>query len=265
LPPSAACCGVASAAALAACADAHCPPRCRDTTANALSWALHALHHHPEVEQRLLREAAEVLGGASADAPRQQPVEAAGKAAAAAEGTGQAPGSQQQQQQQQQAGAGAGGLPCYEQVRHMKYAQAVLLETLRLHPSVPKQVKFALADDLLPDGTFVPAGGCVLYSSYIMGRSEPVWGADAEQFRPERWLAAEGGHTANSFQFPAFNAGPRICLGKGLAELEGVFALVGLLLRYRLQVVEGQEVVYMPTLTLPMKNGLLVRVSRREP
>jgi cytochrome P450 len=242
-------------------------PTCRDTTANALSWALHTLHHHPEVQQRLLHEAAEVLDGASAEAPRQQPAQAAGNAAAAAEGAGQAPGSsfsREQGEAQQQQQAEAGGLPSYEQVRRMKYAQAVLWETLRLHPSVPKQVKFAVADDVLPDGTFVPAGACVLYSSYIMGRSEAIWGADAQQFRPERWLAAEGGRAASPFEWPAFNAGPRICLGKGLAELEGVFALVGLLLRYRLQVAEGQQVVYMPTLTLPMKNGLLVRVSRRE-
>jgi cytochrome P450 len=233
------------------------------------------------VEQRLLQEAAEVLGGSAADpagAGHQQQAEAgtpgagagsgqqAGGAAAAAEGaeSQQGGGGSAGQQQVEAAGAAAGlaALPSFEQVRRMTYAHAVLCETLRLHPSVPKQVKHAVAADVLPDGTHVPAGACVLYSSYVMGRSEAVWGADAEQFRPERWLAAEGGGAASSFCFLAFNAGPRICLGKGLAELEGVFALVGLL-RYRLQVVEGQEVTYVPTLTLPIKGGLKVRVGRR--
>ena len=39
----------------------------------------------------------------------------------------------------------------------MKYMNAVAIEVLRLHPSVPKDVKFAVGDDTLPDGT---SDGC---------------------------------------------------------------------------------------------------------
>lgn len=47
----------------------------------------------------------------------------------------------------------------YEEIKGMKYANAVFLETLRLYPSVPKNGKRAIKDDVLPDGTIVPAGG----------------------------------------------------------------------------------------------------------
>lgn len=174
----------------------------------------------------------------------------------------------QDQSQEQQAEPASSSLPSslpsYDDIRAMRFSRAVLLEALRLHPSVPKQVKFAVADDVLPDsGTRVPGGSAIMYSSYVMGRSETIWGPDAGQFRPSRWLSGEPGSLPSAFEYPVFNAGPRICLGKGLAELEGVYVLVGLLKRYRLEVVAGQRVEYMTTVTLPMKEGLKVKVTRR--
>lgn len=40
----------------------------------------------------------------------------------------------------------------------MKYLEAVCMETLRLHPSVPKEAKYVRDDDILPDGTHVYKG-----------------------------------------------------------------------------------------------------------
>ena len=42
---------------------------------------------------------------------------------------------------------------------------------------------------------------------------------------PERWLEME--HAPSPYSAISFHAGPRICLGQRLAELEGVFVLVG--------------------------------------
>lgn len=76
-----------------------------------------------------------------------------------------------------------------------------------------------------------------------------------------RWL--ERSVPPSPYEYPAFNAGPRTCLGRGLAELEGVYVLVGVLMRYRIELVEGHKVEYGNSLTLPMQHGLKVRLHER--
>ncbi|RKO88952.1 cytochrome P450 [Blyttiomyces helicus] len=104
--------------------------------------------------------------------------------------------------------------PTYDQVKTMRYSNAVFHETLRLYPSVPKESKQALADDVLPDGTIVDAGTYVLWIPYAMGRSRAIWGEDAKEYRPDRWLE-EKDLQPSSWEYPVFNGGPRICLGRG--------------------------------------------------
>jgi cytochrome P450 len=200
----------------------------RDTTAQALSWALYRLSRAPAAEAALLREARAALGPGIA-----------------------APGG---------VAAAAG----YEAVKRLRYARAVLLETLRLHPSVPKNVKFAVRDDVLPGGPAVPAGAGVLWVPWAMGRRADLWGPDAADFRPERWLA--GGAPPSQEVYPAFHAGPRACLGRELALLEGAYVLVALLARFRVTpLLEGAaEPGYGASLTLPMEGGLRAVLAPRD-
>jgi cytochrome P450 len=61
---------------------------------------------------------------------------------------------------------GESEIPTYDQVKAMKYAKAVMLETLRMYPSVPKSEKMAINDDVLPDGTVIKAGTFFNWSAY---------------------------------------------------------------------------------------------------
>ena len=55
-----------------------------------------------------------------------------------------------------------------------------------------------------------------------------------------------------------------MCLGKDLAMLEGQVALARILINFRFELaMESSEVTYQNSLTLPMKNGLKVRVFAR--
>jgi cytochrome P450 len=93
-----------------------------------------------------------------------------------------------------------------------------LNEVLRLYPAVPGNRKQALADDILPDGTPVRKGDEITFQPFCQGRSKLVWGPDAKEFKPERWISDDGNSLirVDHGKFPAFHAGPRTCLGKYL-------------------------------------------------
>ncbi|CAG8512513.1 9054_t:CDS:10 [Paraglomus occultum] len=151
--------------------------------------------------------------------------------------------------------------PTYEDTHLMKYTEAVFLETLRLHPSVPRSAKIAVNDDVLPDGTFIPAGTVVSYHHYSLGRSKIIWGDSAEEFRPERFLDANGDvRKISPFIFPVFNAGPRTCLGQQFATIEVLTVVSMVLKHFRIELKSKDEPLPARSLTLPMAQPLLCRV-----
>lgn len=89
-----------------------------------------------------------------------------------------------------------GTLPTFEQLKNMKYLKAILNESLRCHPIVPINSRQALEDTTLPlgggpDGRspfFVKKGSIVAWNIYVMHRRKDLYGEDAEDFKPERWL-----------------------------------------------------------------------------
>mmetsp|Transcript_124643 Transcript_124643/g.323841 ORF Transcript_124643/g.323841 Transcript_124643/m.323841 type:complete len:497 (-) Transcript_124643:233-1723(-) len=156
---------------------------------------------------------------------------------------------------------GAGPLS-YDQIGRLDYLQAVINESLRLYPSVPIEPKHTLADDTLPDGTFLPRGATVAYSAYCMGRSVKLWGEDAEVFRPERWLELDG--PVDAYKYPVFHAGPRECLGKRLALVEMKALLLEVLRSVRLTLaVPPEEIRPDLQVTLGMSTGLPCHVAHR--
>ncbi|ORZ03289.1 cytochrome P450 [Syncephalastrum racemosum] len=196
----------------------------RDTTAQALSWGFYMLLQHERVECKLLKEIQENI---TDDMIHDSAA-------------------------------------LYESIKNMKYAHAFFYEVLRLYPSVPLNMKYALGDDIWPDGTHIRKGDYILWSPYAQGRSDKVWGSDAREFKPERWITPDGELRRESQgQWPAFHAGPRTCLGQHLATLEALVAIIFMLRRYKFHLVPGQEVTYQVSLTLPMKHGMKVTVEKR--
>uniref|UniRef100_A0A1D1ZAT5 Cytochrome P450 704C1 n=1 Tax=Anthurium amnicola TaxID=1678845 RepID=A0A1D1ZAT5_9ARAE len=147
----------------------------------------------------------------------------------------------------------------------MQYLHAALTETLRLYPAVPVDPKVCFSDDTLPDGFDIRAGEVIMFQPYPMGRMNYIWGEDAEIFRPERWLDEKGTFCPQSpFKFTAFQAGPRMCLGKDFAYRQmKIFAAV--LLRFFIFKLRNEEdaIGYKMTVTLFMNPGLHLHVFRR--
>jgi len=166
-------------------------------------------------------------------------------------------------------------IPDYTVVSEMHYTHAVISENLRLCPVVPGIFKVSVNEDKLPDGTKIPPKSVVMYSAWALGRQEYVWGADAKEFKPERWLDIEEKTDGSlpiytpkpappDWKYPAFNVGARLCLGKPVAYLESKMLLALLVRRYHIHIAPGQTILYRNSLTLPMKHGLKVSLQLRK-
>jgi cytochrome P450 len=74
----------------------------------------------------------------------------------------------------------------------------------------------------MQDSVLIPKGTTVLIPIKYFNRCEAIWGPDAKQFVPERWLKEKTGDLNNSgsSRLYSFSDGPRMCLGKTFAMAE---------------------------------------------
>ncbi|XP_021317855.1 cytochrome P450 76A1 [Sorghum bicolor] len=101
-------------------------------------------------------------------------------------------------------------------ISNLTYLQAVVKETLRLHPTVPIGLNKAEAT-VEVHGYRIPEGTTVYVNIWAICRRAKVWGDDAE----ERFVVGRDdgvGFLGNCFELIPFGAGRRICLGLPLAE-----------------------------------------------
>nr|BED42983.1 cytochrome P450 monooxygenase [Trametes versicolor] len=172
-----------------------------DTTSNAMSRTLQLLAEHPEVQTKLRREIVD-------------------------------------------AKLAAGGPLDYDKLHALPYLDAVCRETLRLHAPGPQAVRVALEDAVLPlshpvratDGTLlhevaVPRGTNIFVSVIACNRNEALWGPDAGEWKPERWLAPLPA-ALESASIPGvysnlmtFLGGARSCIGFTFSQLEMMVVL----------------------------------------
>ncbi|KAL8692138.1 MAG: hypothetical protein Q9218_002780 [Villophora microphyllina] len=119
--------------------------------------------------------------------------------------------------------------PIFEELKDMKYLRAVLNESLRIHPVVPVNSRQAITDTTLPVGggkdgnspIFVAKGTAIAYGVHAMHRRKDLYGEDAAEFKPERWLDdGEEKGLRVGWEYLPFNGGPRICIGQQFALTE---------------------------------------------
>eukprot|EP00743_Colponemidia_sp_Colp-15_P010025 GILK01011003.1.p1 GENE.GILK01011003.1~~GILK01011003.1.p1 ORF type:complete len:492 (+),score=87.80 GILK01011003.1:68-1543(+) len=150
----------------------------------------------------------------------------------------------------------------YDTIKEMRFLGAIVDETIRLYPPVPRDGKHVMEDDVLPNGYKVSAGCMITYMPYVMGRMTSLWGEDALEFKPERWLAP-GFVRPSPYKYSAFQGGPRICLGQNMAILQLKLTLAMILQKYTFSLSPGHPVVPQANITLRAKDGVFIRVQRR--
>nr|QWK52314.1 cytochrome P450 96A10 [Isatis tinctoria] len=151
-----------------------------------------------------------------------------------------------------------------QELKKLVYLHGAICEALRLYPPVPFQLKSPTKTDVLPSGHKVDANSKILFCLYSLGRMKSVWGEDALEFKPERWISESGKSVHEpSYKFLSFNAGPRTCLGKEVALMQMKTVAVKIIQNYEIKIVEGQKIEPAPSVILHTKQGLKVTVTKR--
>ncbi|THH10066.1 hypothetical protein EW146_g8484 [Bondarzewia mesenterica] len=159
--------------------------------------------------------------------------------------------------------------PTWDQLTYgLPYLDAVVHEILRLHPPVPETNRMAMTDDVLPlttpivtkdgkttDRVAVAKGTTIVVPIHAVNVCEALWGPDAKEFKPERWLEDGVGKTraaeiAGHRHLLTFVDGPRTCLGKGFAIAEFKAVLSVLVRGFAFELGEGPGTRVETTLSL---------------
>ncbi|XP_047992701.1 cytochrome P450 4c21-like [Leguminivora glycinivorella] len=146
-----------------------------------------------------------------------------------------------------------------QDLARMTYCEAVISESLRLHPPLPMVAREATHDLKLKQCT-IPKGTSCIINAIGAGRSKNNWGPDALEFKPERWL---NGSVIPAAAFLPFSYGKRSCIGKRYA-----MTLLKTLLAYSLRelefVSEEAELKFKVDIALRPASGHFVEVRLRK-
>ncbi|GKC76754.1 cytochrome P450 [Tanacetum coccineum] len=143
----------------------------KDPIATTMTWFIYILCKHPEIQDKIAQDIKEAMS-ITEDITNVTDFEA---------------------------------LLSEDMLEKMHYLHAALAEIIRLYPALPLDPKICFSDDVLPDGCIVKKGDMIAYLPYAMGRMEFIWGEDALDYKPERWLDNNGCfHSESPFKFTAF-------------------------------------------------------------
>ncbi|KAM5545851.1 hypothetical protein V8D89_000889 [Ganoderma adspersum] len=192
-----------------------------DTTSNALSRILHLLAQHPDAQEKLRAELVEAQGGPDGDANMS-----------------------------------------YDELDKLPYLDAVCRETLRVFAPVCLSGRVAMRESVISfsnpvrgrDGNdmheIVVPKGTVVITHYQASNSDPaLWGEDAEEWKPERWLAplpssVEDARIPGVYSnLMTFAAGSRSCIGFKFSQIEMKVVLAVLLPKFSFEVTD-QEITW---------------------
>ncbi|KAJ0762585.1 putative geraniol 8-hydroxylase [Helianthus annuus] len=102
-------------------------------------------------------------------------------------------------------------------ISQLPYLQAVIKETLRLHPPVPFLIPHQAIHDIEIQGFMVPKNAQILCNLWAIGRDPKVW-SHPNTFMPERFLEVNVDYRGQDFELIPFGAGRRICPGLNMAH-----------------------------------------------
>jgi len=156
------------------------------------------------------------------------------------------------------AAAQGGDIP-YDELVSLPYMDAICRETLRLYPPVPylyrqaNQTTSISLSQAIPgkDGTLfrdikIPKGTYVIVGIRACNRNKAIWGEDAHEWKPERWLSPLPETVVNAripgvySNLMTFFGGGRSCIGFKFSQLEMKVILSTLVVSFKFSI--SQEI-----------------------
>ncbi len=152
-------------------------------------------------------------------------------------------------------------VPTMEDVDSLPWTRACVEEAMRLDSPVWTVGRRARADDEI-NGFHVPAGSSVMVLISMIHRDTRIW-PNPEGFDPSRFLPENAKGRPRHAYMP-FGAGRRVCVGSTFATVEATLVAAMLARRLRFDLPQGSEVEAEAAITLRPRDGLPMRVFRRD-
>ncbi|KAF1963090.1 cytochrome P450 [Byssothecium circinans] len=199
-----------------------------ETTSSALTWATHLLATHPQIQTRLRAEIYAAIPDLTALSD-----------------------------------------PTFDLatlLESLPYLNAVCSEVLRLYPTIPVSARIAIRDTFISNH-FIPKGTLSFVTPWAVNRNPKLWGADAEDFKPERWIDENGRATMNggagsNYSFLTFLHGPRSCIGERFARAELRSLVAAFVGSFRMEMANpGEKIIVGGTITSKPVQGMKLRLE----
>jgi len=150
----------------------------------------------------------------------------------------------------------------YSDAVKLPFLCACIKEAFRVHPSVALTMGRTVPPGGMElCGVYIPPGYRVGMNGAVVHRDQSIFGPDADQFRPSRWL--EGDASTMEKYMLHFGAGTRTCIGKNISMAE-IHKLVPYVLRcFKMELLEDKP-WKTRNLWFNKQEGVVVRLTRRK-
>jgi len=125
-------------------------------------------------------------------------------------------------------------------IHKLSYLQAVMKETLRLHPVLPLLIPHCPSETTNVGGYRIPKGSQVFLNVWAIHRDPSIW-ENPLKFDPTRFLDAKWDFSGNDFNYFPFGSGRRICAGIAMAERTVLYFLATLLHLFDWTIPQGEK------------------------
>ncbi|GMH13858.1 hypothetical protein Nepgr_015699 [Nepenthes gracilis] len=128
-------------------------------------------------------------------------------------------------------------------MEYLVYLQAIINETMQLHPAAPLSSPREAVNDCNISGFHVPVGTQLFVNVHKIHRDPHVW-PDPREFQPERFLTTHKyvGVRGQNFKLIPFGSGRRICSGISFSLQIMMFTLANLLQAFEITTPSDKQV-----------------------